>query len=651
MQDYVRIRTYVDPRVPRGLARPTYVDLGREAVASHFRAKVLTSVVVSDEFDDALTFSLVEAFVADGYKVFFMTSSGWISASQQLGRRYPDLYFVQNPGWDFGMTNVLGVDGALYQAYYVAGTLAGSMSQTKKLGFLNGEASIAVTQNSANAYCAGARSIDATITCHQIMLGNWVDPRRHVQGTNQLLAAGCDHIVSVTGSYLPGERVAELYHDTGQRIYSVGFADDFRVKVGASVVSSAVFYWDAPYIEIVGSYLAGNQLGGVLFSAMNTGGVDVAPPSDIVPPALLPGFEAERQRLLTAPLGMELVFCGPLALEGLPSDVTPDNTTGCLTQSQVSTMGYQMGYMQTTQPEFFWVDVYVTSGSAAFIAMIVSISVCVALSFFYLALLFYYLSTPVIRLASPVFCYVVFLGAYMQFAAAYIYLQEPTDGTCMAPYWLEMIGLTLMLSAILVKNYRMWRVVRSAQKFVAIQISSAELLVVIFLAMLGMLAILIPWQASDPYVPVTQQSSDLALDERYLFCGDTNEALWISLIWGYQLVFIFAGVVLAYLTRRLQGVFNESSNIALALYNIVVLELICLPLIYTFEQSQYEAITILLTLQPTYRAIATLTLLFGPKFWTAWRHPHKNVMPSSITLRGTTSSGSHSSHITQDSHQ
>lgn len=603
-------------------------DLGRVAVADKFRDQVLTSVVVADEFDDANTRAIVEQYIADGYRLFFGTSSGWIGIFQQLAKEHPDLYWVQNPGWDFGIPNLIGIDGQLYQSYYLVGLLGGAMTKTGKIGLLNGEAGIPLTTNSMNAYCVGAQKGNPSVTCHAITMGNWVDVRLHEQASRQLASMGCDHLVSVTGSYIPDETAAELT-DEGQPTFSCGFADDFRVKVGPTVSSSGVFYWDVPYINIVQSLLSGTWQGGGLTVGMHFGAVDAAPPSDLVPSSILPLFNNERQKLIDS--AQEIVFCGQQALQGLPSNVVIDNSTGCISQLDISLMGYQMGYVQTVKPQFYYIDIYVTNGSAVYIAMMTCATVCTLLSFFYLALLIRWWTTPVIRFSSPMFCMVIFLGAFLQLISAYLYVQKPSEPNCMSAVWLEMLGIILMLSAICMKNYRLWRVLHSARRFISIQISNEELLAVVILATLGMVAIMIGWQVSDPLESTYSTSSSLSVDERYLYCGDSDVGLWVGLTWGYLAIWIAGGVALAYLTRRLVGIFNESSNIALALYNLVVLELIFLPLIYTFTLEQYDAKVILQSLQPMYRAVTTLSLIFVPKYWIAWLHPDKNVSPTSIT--------------------
>ena len=179
------------------------------------------------------------------------------------------------------------------------------------------------------------------------------------------------------------------------------------------------------------------------------------------------------------------------------------------------------------------------SDSGVYIALMVIVTLCVVLSFVYFFLFLYFVTTPIIRIASPVFCGIIFLGGWMQLAAAYTYLQKPTDATCMVPVWLEMVGFVMMLSAIVVKNYRLWKMFKTTHKFFPSSIPIVQLCGAVAVGLLGMLIILIAWQAADPYQATRETSDDLEVDEQYLYCGDTNEALWIGLVWGYLCVWIF----------------------------------------------------------------------------------------------------------------
>mmetsp|Transcript_9839 Transcript_9839/g.13232 ORF Transcript_9839/g.13232 Transcript_9839/m.13232 type:complete len:666 (+) Transcript_9839:67-2064(+) len=618
-------------------------DVGRFLVAEELRESILTSVEVADEWNDENSIAIITRYIEDGFKMIITTSSGWIGVAQQMAEQFPDVSFVQNPGWNFtadnpALTNLVGVDSQLYQGYYLSGIIAGYMSKTMKIGLLNGQPGIAITQNAANAYCVGAQKVNPNITCHQLLMGEWTDPRKHRQGSQQLMEFGCDHVISVTGNYQPSYVVAEAYAE-GNEVYSCGFADDFRVKAGPTVTCSALYFWDEVYTAVIVAKLEG-RFNSVNFARVgfSNQGVDVAPPSDLVPSEALPLFNFERERLINSTAGEELVFCGEQALVGLPPDVAIDTDTGCLTPDEVGSMGYQMGYVETIEPDFYWVYVYVEKGDPEYIALMVVISVMVGLSLIYFGVALYFWDTPVIRVSSPLFLMVIFFGALLQFVASYLYLQRPSDGICMAPLWLEMIGLQIMITAICVKNYRMYLLFRHSSKFFPVQISNWELLSVLTLGVLGIILILIGFQVSEPYEPREQPlppEENPNFDQAYLYCGSDDEALFIGLLWGYLSVWLLVCVVLAYLTRKLEGVFCESNDLALAIYNIVIIELIFLPLIYTFELDQYQGKTLLLSIQPMYRAITTLSFLLIPKFILAIFHPEEN-----ITKRGSKSSPS-----------
>ena len=599
-------------------------EMGRQDVARALKNSILTSVVTTNEWDPEMTISTAEEFINDGYKIIFLTSTGFLTEALTLAKMYPDILFVQMPAtvFDEDLPNLIAIDGLLYQASYLAGIVAGHMSQTQKLGFLTGPLAMP-NAKSINACCLGARKVNPNVECLTVVMPSFTDHRMHKQGTEQLLQLGADNIMGYTGNFIPSTIVAKLYAQ-GEKVYSSGYTDDFRAKVGPSVLTSSMFNFGGVYTDIVQRYLDGHEIDRRVLAGLNNfESVDIAPPSEIVDEEILPLFFSERERVLLAGPGEEVIFCGEDALAGIPPEDQPEMGEECA--SVLNSMPYLLDYVTPVEGDFYFVDVYVESDSALYIAMMVIVSLCVVLSFIYLALFLFFITTPIIRTASPIFCVVIFVGGWMQFAAAYTYLQKPTDAVCMVPIWLEMLGFVMMLSAIVVKNFRLWKLFRTTHKFFPTAIPISQLFGAIGVGLLGMLIILISWQVADPYQATRETSDDLEIDEQYLYCGDTNEALWIGLVWGYLCVWICAGIVLAYLTRRLHGYFCETTEISLALYNVAILELIFLPLIYTMELDQYKGRTILLCIQAMYRAIATLSFIFIPKFYVALFHADENT--------------------------
>jgi 7 transmembrane sweet-taste receptor of 3 GCPR len=445
-----------------------------------------------------------------------------------------------------------------------------------------------------------------------------------------------------------------------------------------------------------------------------------------------------------------VVFCGA-AIEGAVDNdgvpVLPEGDNGCLSLTQVQSMTWHLSTVNLLEGDFYYNDVYVDSSSAAYIAMMVVVSVSVLLSLVYAIGIMVYHKTPVVHYSSVVFVAIIFIGGFLQYVGAYLYLQKPTDVVCMMALWFELIGAVgrcffgvcvcvwvrvvakprvlvvcscsrrcrgrrasdrnllcvshslsvatfdvllypahqprpwcfsstcvcvcvcvcvraralslslslslVMIAAIVVKNARIWWVIRATKKMTVVRVSNLQLVMCLVAAMVPLVILLILWTAIDLWGATTVLDDRLLDDERYLKCSSDNESVWFGVAYGYIGVWLLAAAIFSWVTRRFPSVFNESTVIALAVYNIIILEIITLPLVLTFEDDEYEARTILFSLAATYRALATLTLIMVPKLLVAVLKPEKNVVPrfgsGSSRPRGTHStSPSHQSHYKDD---
>ena len=112
-------------------------DRGRNEVAHELVDEVLTtSVFAVDETDAQATRVAVQNLIDTGHEMVFTTSSGFDAVSKEMALENPDILFVQVPtvSGSEGIPNHASLDVKLYQAYYLAGLIAGNLTKTGVLG-------------------------------------------------------------------------------------------------------------------------------------------------------------------------------------------------------------------------------------------------------------------------------------------------------------------------------------------------------------------------------------------------------------------------------------------------------------------------------------------------------------------------------------
>ena len=179
-----------------------------------------------------------------------------------------------------------------------------------------------------------------------------------------------------------------------------------------------------------------------------------------------------------------------------------------------------------------------------------------------------YRQHPVFRSAAPMLLLVSFVGLLHVFSAIVFLVLPPASFSCSAFNWCIQLGFTLLLSPILAKAWRIWRIF-GRRKLHVVKLSNRKLLAAILAATACDLAILAAWYATDlPSVVTTTQvtstggSLDLSQETDYASCSYSGQSKRFfaaeCVIKGAALA---AGVLLAFSTRRVTGTFNESKSV------------------------------------------------------------------------------------------
>ena len=107
-------------------------DQARKAIEKEFGDKIQTSFVESiPEGADAER--VFRDMAANGNKLVFATSFGYMEPIQRIAPDFPDVKFEHATGYKQG-TNVATYDSRTYEGAYLAGVIAGAMTKSNVLG-------------------------------------------------------------------------------------------------------------------------------------------------------------------------------------------------------------------------------------------------------------------------------------------------------------------------------------------------------------------------------------------------------------------------------------------------------------------------------------------------------------------------------------
>lgn len=243
----------------------------------------------------------------------------------------------------------------------------------------------------------------------------------------------------------------------------------------------------------------------------------------------------------------------------------------------------------------------------------------------------------IIRASSPLFLIWMCFFALLGLSAVFPYGVSPqTDSTCIVVIWLAGVGFIGVFAPLLAKTFRLWRILTN-QSLKGLEITNAEVALYSLLLMAPEVIIFIIWSAADPPEPTPIYNADISF--KVVCRSDVND-LWIALITGYQLIVLFVGLILAYLTRNLTTLFNESTYIG---YSIVVMlgAAILAPVQFT-NGSGPDSILVLQCVQVLLYGLV-IYFICWPKFFRIVRGENPDI--SNIMLH-TGRSGTSGSHAT-----
>jgi basic membrane protein A len=286
---------------PVGDAGWTYAhDQGRLAMEKNMAGKVKSTFVESVP-EGADSERVIRKLAADGNKLIFTTSFGYMNPTEKVAKAFPNVVFEHATGFKTGKN--LGVyETRLYEGAYLLGVVAGKMTKSKSLGVVASFPIPEVIRN-INAFTLGAQSVNPGIKTRVIWVNSWYDPAKERQAAETLIAQGVDVLNQNTDS------PATLQVAQEKGVYAFGWDSDMSKFAPKAHLTASTNNWGDFYTETAKAVIAGTWKSGEVRGGLKEGMVKMSPLNPVVPAAAAKAFE-EAKAAITS--GKFHPFQGPL---------------------------------------------------------------------------------------------------------------------------------------------------------------------------------------------------------------------------------------------------------------------------------------------------------------------------------------------------
>lgn len=275
-------------------------EQGRLALNQALGDQVRTSYVESvPEGADAER--VIRQLAADGNRLIFTTSFGYMEATLKVARRFPNVVFEHATGYKLAK-NVGVYESRFYEGAYLLGVLAGGMTKSNVLGYV-GSFPIPEVIRNINAFTLGAQSINPKIRTRVIWVNTWYDPGKERQAAETLIAQGADVMCQNTDS------PATLQVAQEKGVHACGWDSDMSRFAPKAQLSANVVNWGPHYIATARAVLDGSWKPKETQGGVADGMVQLAPLLAAIPAPVVAAFEAKKSAIAG---GSFTPFQGPI---------------------------------------------------------------------------------------------------------------------------------------------------------------------------------------------------------------------------------------------------------------------------------------------------------------------------------------------------
>ena len=249
----------------------------QKALGSKVETTYKENIAVGTQFSQT-----VASLVAQGYKMIFATSYGYVSPA--FAAKYPNVIFEQATG-EAQSKNLAEYFGAAEDTIFLSGMAAGAASKTGKIGYVVAYPIPEVIRHT-DAFTLGAQLTHPGATVRIVWTNSWYDPAAEKKAAESLVSSGVDVLGQNVDSPATGQ-VAEADH-----IPWVGYDSDSSQFAPKSWLTASVYNWGPYYLKRVKEAIAGTWKTGFYYGSIKDGFTALAPYG--------PGVSAKTKALVAA---------------------------------------------------------------------------------------------------------------------------------------------------------------------------------------------------------------------------------------------------------------------------------------------------------------------------------------------------------------
>ncbi len=243
-------------------------DQGRKFIESTLKGQVQTTVAENIP-ESAEVERVMEKMIAQGNKLIFATSYGYLEPALRVAKRHPNVTIMHcgrdNP---HPLKNVgsYAIDfGDHYFPTYASGVVAGQMSRKGKIGYVAAHPVPALLLG-LNAFAMGARSVNPKATVQVVWTNNWSDPATEAEAAKALIDQGVDVLGCHVDSTVTVVQTAEKNH-----VSVAGYHADIHELAPKYWLTGQRWDFGPLYVAITKSLLGGTWKSGNIGHGVNDG--------------------------------------------------------------------------------------------------------------------------------------------------------------------------------------------------------------------------------------------------------------------------------------------------------------------------------------------------------------------------------------------